>query len=556
MSYYCPHCGMKQNENEKYCINCGAHLSNKLTLNNENGILSLLCNIINAINHWINLQYNKLYLKKYGPNFNYDTLSSDEKYNLFYKETESTIKSQNKMVCGILFLSILYAFLEDTFIGTICRITILVLFFILVIFIFKYALNIIRSQFKTVFSKLLIGYGISILLLLLSLLIPPVGIILIGITIYKNWKRRAFLDKYKRYTRFIFKSTSVIIITQIISTLLGGLSDYTSSNNILFLPLIIEILSLYIAMYGFTLYHKIHLNFFRKEQARGIQFDDCQKLIWLVPITWFMLVFSYLTLIHSSSYSGDNLLANFDGDIDSYMSMDTSIPSETYTLSTDLGEINETIHIDSVINEDNIISPNNNEVSNIIKDNIDTTALHTTDQANNQIFAKESMSTLANTNTEIHPLNTISDPQNTTNAVNESIIDNPTNDYTINNTSTPSNESYAIYDETGHLEEKIVQTDEHTFAIQDSQSMMEGTIHVSSITGDMSLDDVLGIHQGTITNDGIIKGVDGLTDGHIKTEYNGDRIILDDKNQTIGRILNNGIITNAIGMPLGNIKEC
>jgi len=565
MSYYCPKCGSKQNDKENHCSNCGTYLgkafssktddNDKYSQNNIKGIISSVYEILSSFIQWVKTQFDKISAKEYGQNFDYSSLSSDEKYNLFYNETEGIIKSQNKMTCIILILSVIYSILEDTIIGTICHIIIFILLLILIIFILRSGLNTISSKFINVARKLSLGILISMLLLAISFLIPPVGIILFGITIYKNWKRRAFLDKYKRYTRYVIKILLALFLPPVISKVFELISVFAFKGDMIIIPIILELLSLYIIIYGIKLYYKISLNFYKKEQARGIQFDDCTKLIWLVPFTWIMLTISFLTLIHSSSYNGDSLLANFDTDIDSYMNIDNSIPDETYSLASDLGDVNDNLQT-SVINEADIHLPNSNDLSSISQDNIDTTYLSNIDQTNNQISSQESLSTFADTNTEISPLNTISNIQDTNNIP---ITNTSINDSNIDNTSNPSDESYksyAIYNETGDLEEKIVQTDEHTFTIQDSQSMMEGTIHVSSITGDISLDDSLGIHQGSITNDGIIKGVDELTDGHIKTEYNGERIILDDKNQTIGHILKNGIIIDAKGMPLGNIKEC
>ena len=78
---------------------------------------------------------------------------------------------------------------------------------------------------------------------------------------------------------------------------------------------------------------------------------------------------------------------------------------------------------------------------------------------------------------------------------------------------------------------------------------------INDISGDMSLFDNLGIHTATITSSGNIQGIDGLTDGHIIHLNNGDMVIQDPQNQTIGHILKNGVITDENSIPIGSIKQ-
>ena len=580
MSTFCPKCGNKLNDKETYCSSCGSYLRDS-TLSVESDIsktndtnmstaIHAIFDLFKTIFNWITNKLDKLYQKRYGKD--YSSLSSDEKYATFYNEIGKSTKLLYQMMFGTIVAFILYGYTQNDLVITIYSLAIIIPAFLNLSCMAIYLHNVISSKWAETATKLITGLVISFFLVALSVACPPVAVILLGFTIYKNWKRREFLDQYKRYTRILIKGFAILAAAHIacaifefiakraaikLQTIISYDIERISEaklisliNDAIWRISLYEALGICSILLGFIIWNKCYLNFYRKEQINGIPYDKCVKLTWLVPLTWLMLAFSYLTLIHSSSFNGDSLLADVDSnmntdiDIDTNIApdIDTSITSETYLANNSTSDISNNMTSSPNIDNNNNSALEQNAL--IDKDNLNNDA-NPLPQNNNSNFVPVSNNTL----------NTDATTENNYTSNTESITPNNSIE-SNNNLDVNQKASFEVYNTTGTLEEKIVQTDEHTFTIQDSQSMMEGTIHVGSITGDMSLDDSLGIHQGTITNDGIIKGVDELTDGHIKTEYNGERIILDDKNQTIGHILKNGIITDAKGMPLGNIKEC
>ena len=115
--------------------------------------------------------------------------------------------------------------------------------------------------------------------------------------------------------------------------------------------------------------------------------------------------------------------------------------------------------------------------------------------------------------------------------------------------------SSTIYDNNGFAQGSVTQTGDNSYAFKDNMEMQSGSASVDSTTGNINVNDSTDMHEFTITNQGVIQGVDGLTEGHIVADGNGgyniqdsqgatlghikDGVILDDKNQIIGRIKNN-----------------
>ena len=129
------------------------------------------------------------------------------------------------------------------------------------------------------------------------------------------------------------------------------------------------------------------------------------------------------------------------------------------------------------------------------------------------------------------------------------------NDETNISTQTYNKTNVNISDSHGFEQVHIVQTSNDAFVIQDNMNLRIGSATINDISGDMSLFDNLGIHTATITSSGNIQGIDGLTDGHIIHLNNGDMVIQDPQNQTIGHILKNGVITDENSIPIGSIKQ-
>ena len=570
MSRFCPKCGKERTDRETYCSSCGAYLGDsqataaldKANTNKNNvamgTVIHAIYGLLKTIFYWVTQKLDKLYHKRYGKN--YSTLSSDEKYTIFYNEIGQSTKYLYGMMLGTIVTFLLYGYTQEDFIIGIYCLAVIIFAFINLSCMLIYLYNIIRSKWSEIAVKLITGLVISFFLICLSAVFPPLAIILLGLTIYKNWQRRAFLDRYKRYTRILIKSFFILTASQIICAIFGGLAKiaalklaslgsynlgYMSEAKLLSIISstiwrisIFEALGICAILAGLIVWNKCYLNFYKNEQLNGVHYDDCVKLTWLVPLTWLMLAFSYMTLIHSSAFNGDGLLAdvdaNMDTDINISSDMDTAISPESCITADNASDISNNMTAAADISHDSSSVSGQNPLS-------DTAGI------NNNIYENNTENIALDTS-QNHSISAIEQAANTNDSMHSTIPDN--------NGDVNPKTTLGVYDETGNLEEKIVQTNEHTFAIQDAQGLSEGTAHLDSITGDMSLDDALGIHQGTITNDGIIKGVDELTDGRIITQYNGERIIQDSTNQTIGHILKNGIITDAQRMPLGSIKVC
>ncbi|MBE6106666.1 hypothetical protein [Anaerovibrio lipolyticus] len=116
--------------------------------------------------------------------------------------------------------------------------------------------------------------------------------------------------------------------------------------------------------------------------------------------------------------------------------------------------------------------------------------------------------------------------------------------------------STTIYDTNGFEQANIVQMDNNSFVVQDINSMNLGSIDVNDVTGNVTMFDTFGFQQGSITDTGTILGIDGLSDGRVVSLGNGNMVIQDNTQHTIGHIFNNGICTDELGMPVGLIKNC
>ena len=128
------------------------------------------------------------------------------------------------------------------------------------------------------------------------------ALILVGLSIYTNRKRSDFVKKFERY---IWKPIVLAMLAGGISCLifyfiftLKRISD----------PLVfVSIFAPIFLVCNFALVYRF---FWRQEQAKGISFMNFQRLMWLVPLTFFMLIFSFLTMFHVFDVAGDGSLDN------------------------------------------------------------------------------------------------------------------------------------------------------------------------------------------------------------------------------------------------------
>ncbi|MBP3816996.1 MAG: hypothetical protein J6H31_01720 [Butyrivibrio sp.] len=192
---------------------------------------------------------------------------------------------------------------------------------------------------------------------------------------------------------------------------------------------------------------------------------------------------------------------------------------------------------DSAIILDNPIDVNDSYISN---DSVSVDTYHPTDSTD--------LTDTNSTNNLVYN-NIIADDNACSNSTN---IKNTINVFPIPN---QPNEAITIQDTNGFAVEYINPITSTHATITDNMGIMNGDITKDSITGDITLHNSAGLSIATITNEGTIQGIDGLTDGHIIHMENGSTIIQDNLGHTLGYINQQGIITSADGKMLGKIKH-
>ena len=401
-------------------------------------------------------------------------------------------------------------------------------------------------------ATMFLGLFLSAVVLALSGVIPFLPLILIGVSIYKCRERRAFLKKYRHYLSFVLKAVVVTFVFQGLTDLAFFLTNAYGAtfSSALENPRILrmanagqlDILEFMLANYitgiaiagflailGLYIYFRMLKRFFQKEEARGVSFGDCGKMLIVIPFVWLFFFISLLSLMDSGIFSGDQVLADVGA-------MDATTMSDAGA-SSGMG-------------------------SGVwqASDDVDMTA-------------PVLMHIPANTTPSVPDM-----PQDLPNLPQDA----PDVSQTVVDT-LPSSSTDASVDTSSTMEDHVspITTAEATSdmgsgtVMEDAQGMMHGTIHTDA-NGDTIVEDAMqqpvmtmhgdlvtdamhiygadGMSMGDVSN-GVIHGVDGLMDGRIVDLPDGARVIQDAQGMTLATVKPNGIVVNAQQMPIAVLKN-
>lgn len=230
----------------------------------------------------------------------------------------------------------------------------------------------IKSGIFKYMLKILIFLCITLFLSL----IPGIAPLMAVIALFTLKKRRERLEKYKECVKYIgsplvifgYMTMGMIIILYIISRLVASNSD---GGAILAIPILMGSLIIYVTttivlwicmLYTFYKYMK-------KEEAAGVPFLTMYKKSVVVPITYFLLLFSIVNLIGGHFFSANSLITDMedvinDGSVDNIANNDLdSAYTEQY---------------DNINNADNFIN------KEFVSNNIDESSLN--NSANSSAF--------------------------------------------------------------------------------------------------------------------------------------------------------------------------
>lgn len=615
---FCPNCGSKVGEGSyatdiRIKDSSHSHYASEIRQTANMNIMNSFLRLVYRILKLVDSESARIFLEHFNNHKSIVQLNDEAKFDELDSRLGCTIRILLKITAILVVISLLVfvsdifsLFLVPVFLG------LLIVELGVIYAVVKYIMEDREKYIKAINKslKFLVGVWISAILVM----IPFVGLIFLCVAIYKNRKRRKFISKYKRYVYVIIKAGLLGSILYSVGATGYAMSDAArtdTQSNIFF---IVGNLGTFLAPVA-MLY--VNRKFYRSERAMGMKFDDIGKLIILVPITWLFLMISIFAHLDTFSIDGTDFLATGDLDIGNALGTDLSSINPDLNLNSDiasasaapmaassfadmsstsvesvnpgLGCSNASTVTDNVdVGSANEVNYDNSTKFNKVPDNIGSTQVTVTDMTgrtqetitqviDNRFEIKDSMGISNSTdptgviaaNEQYNGTYMGSDNAGTSNPTDPTGVmtaneqynaaytggNDNMNDETNISTQTYNETNVNISDSQGFEQAHIVQTSDDSFVIQDNMNLRIGSATVNDISGDISLFDSLGVHTATITSSGNIQGIDGLTDGHIIHLNNGDVIIQDPQNQTVGRILKNGVITDSFGLPIGSIKQ-
>ena len=237
----------------------------------------------------------------------------------------------------------------------------------------------IKSKVISIVLKMIIGLFISLILFsVLYLVAREFAIILtLAIVIYNNRKRIALLKKYKRY----FKYIALICIVTVFSNILAFLVDAVLNKPAILL-MILDKLHIYdiekivhilvfivtfspcISLATFVLSMQYILN--KEVKENNVSFFEVIKIMNILPIILFLLIFSFISLLHSSIDNG--LTDLFSSSLDK-----NNIDANNFEFDNDSGISSTENYVNNttVSNNDNVTNTSftNNTVEHAISSN-------------------------------------------------------------------------------------------------------------------------------------------------------------------------------------------
>jgi len=438
--------------------------------------------------------------------------------------------------------------------------------------------------------KVATGLCISFVILGLTFLIPPLGIVLLIYTIYKNKKRRDFVNRYKRYLYCALKIFAVQIVTmniipfvieQCISfyearsvqqlarfgirqNQMESMADAIEANAVAG-----EVLCFTVIFFGSFLISHILLKFYRKEQAKGISFEDCGKLLMMVPIVWLFFCISVLSLVHSSVFSGDQILADAGFDIDQYMDL---TPDAAIGMPDGVAAAAPTASVDMMTQTD-LLPPMAETPASMVDAGTDTmqtqlepmdTSFADTSAATAVQVPEPAMETPAPESVlfsesaapEVSDVSPMPEQPVMPDAATAPSAANAAGMPDVPDVSQDVSTDTVIQDSQGMTLGRVHQDVQGHVELQDSMQQTIETITENPVTGGYQIHGMDGLSQGTITSDGVIQGIDTLQDGRIVDDGNGTLIVQNELGKTIAKRLPNGVLVDPQGQPLATmIKE-
>lgn len=369
----------------------------------------------------------------------------------------------------------------------------------------------VKKHAKAVGAKLGRMYLTLMGVILITMLLPPVGLVLMGYTIYKNYQRRKFLERYRRYTVCRVKGLLLNCLCML-GFAVWGLAAYAGNAGAVF---VIELIGAVIVVVSLRWMNSVSKKFYQGEQARNVQFEECGRLLKVVPLVWILLLISVTTLMENPLFSGDKLIADVGLDVD----------------TSAMGDAPTAMARESIVTEP-------------IATNTAAIGLESTPE----VFGSSESTVVGPQTDAVVPVDNL--------AINEPIIASAS-DSVATNTNTQTNvavpQRVNIMDANGMSVGSVKQMGDTT-TLHDTMEQTVATAKTDSL-GNTTIQGADGLTDATITHDGVVKGADGLTDATVTA----DGTVKDAQNQTMYHIKDLGdgkqIILDAQGHFIGEVKK-
>lgn len=510
-------------------------------------------------------------------------------YERFYKSTDRALLVCKWFIIACVVMAIVSHFfgmetlesLVELSIGTfvVVYFAVGILFFIVSLYVFygAYQRGLVRF-FVTMFIGLCIS---AIILAVATQIFPLFGLILLIVSIWKNHQKRVFLDKYKQYLHFFFKVAIIGLFFQVVTDvsffLLGHYIEWIEmAANSSQLAQMSEAeavrlvekwlswtvtgfsLTFAVAALGDYIYFRMLRTFFRKEQARGMAFGDCGKMLTIVPMVWLFLMISLLAMMHNGVFSGDQVLADV-GVLDEDVTTDiTQVGMENVTstpLQSGMEEVAPSIASDDInviTNAQAMSNPSmNTEAQAFVMPNTTDATPSSTNGISSGAEMYESMQ-----ETSMPKMDAAMQASDASIDGDGQAVATDAQESPQMNADTPMGQAHdtVIENPQGMAQGTIHADAQGNVTVNDAMQQPVMTMQCDLVTDAMHIYGADGMSMGDVSN-GVIHGVDGLMDGRIVDLPNGTRVIQDAQGMTLATVKPNGIVVDAQQMPIAVLKN-
>ena len=330
---------------------------------------------------------------------------------------------------------------------------------------------IIKSKVISIVLKMIVGLFISLIIFsVLHLIIKEFAIILtLAIVIYNNRRRIALLKKYKRYFKYIALICIVTVFSNILSFLIDTILNKPAIllmildklhiydiENIVHILVFIVTFSPFISLTTFVLSMQYILN--KEIKKNNVPFLEVIKIMNVLPIILILLIFSFISLLHSSI--DDKLTDLFNS------------PLDTDNVNVTNFEFDNNSVTNSVENYvDTTTTPNNGNIANAsfvgktVENSVDTTTTPNNSNIANASFVGKTVEHNIISNNFNNNVDFNTPEKNTSEEIYQINIpkENITDKIIINN-----NDKGIIYDMNGNEINNIEILDDKTTIIKDN----------------------------------------------------------------------------------------